>query len=287
MILLQHEIEGATTPITIAPMGDIQWAGDSTDLAIDQIREHIARANKMGALYVGLGDYVDFMSPSNRESWKTGKFYDTSRKVVEDKARDLTDNLLINILGVTRGRWIGLTSGHHYFNLKDGRTTDTYLAEKLGAHFLGFDTAIVRLLFKDKTHRQAIDIWLAHGRGWGQTPMSPLTVLDRVSHYVDADIYVMGHQTKKCFASADRMMPIFPNAKGGKPRLGHRTMHLVGAGGWTRGYKTDENPHGTYVEQGLMRPVTLGAPLIHIRPRWRNSQSAGTKVWDANITVEA
>lgn len=287
MILIQHEIEGTTTPLTIAPLGDIQWAGDPTDLALDQLREHIERANGLGARYIGLGDYVDFMSPSNRDSWRTGKFYDTARKVVEDKGKELTDDLLDKVLAPTRDRWIGLVSGHHYFALKDGRTTDTYLAEQLGAHFLGYDTAVIRLMFKDKSNRQSIDIWLAHGRGWGQAPMSPLTVLDRVSHYVDADVYVMGHQTKKCFASADRMVPLFPTVKGGKPRLGHRTMHLVGAGGWTRGYKTDGNPRGTYVENAIMRPVTLGAPLIHIRPRWRQSQSAGRTVWDANITVEA
>ena len=281
MRLIQYEAPRGS--LVIAPLGDIQWAGDKSDIVFDQLGEHVDRCLSLGAKFIGLGDYVDFMSPSNRESWKTGKFYDTARKVVDDKAKDLTDDLLKKILAPTKGHWLGLVSGHHYFPLKDGRTTDTYLAEQLGAHFLGEDTAMIRVVFQHGNCRNAIDIWMAHGRGNGQLPSAPINLLDRVSHYVDADIYVIGHQTKKCFASSDRMYPIYPQGRGLEPRLGHKTLHLVGAGGWTRGYKMNES---TYVEQAIMRPVTLGAPIIRVSPK-DQKDSRGIRTWRPNITVEA
>lgn len=304
MILIEHFVEGTPTqPITLAPLGDIQWAGRRDDLAFDHLTEHVQRACSLDAKFLGTGDYIDFASPSNRETFRTGHLYDNARRVVDDKAKELTDELVQKVLAPTAGRWLGLVSGHHYFPLKDGRTTDMYLAEQLGAQFLGEDTALVRLTWSDRVaggkkseggaryeaRRHSIDIWIAHGKGAGQSPASPMIVLDRVSQYFDADVYIMGHQTKKCYASANRVVPAFPTSRSrgisATPYLTHRSLHLVGAGGWTRGYVAGQHA-GTYVEKALMRPVTLGAPLIHIRPRWRDSQKAGFKVWDPNITVE-
>ena len=292
MILREYIVPGPpTTPLVIAPIGDIQWLGRREDLAFDHLVEHIERGAGMGALWLGLGDYIDFTSPSNRGIIRRSELYDNALRAIDDKAVELNSSLYEQVLYRTAGSWLGLVSGHHYHKLQDGSTTDHQLCRLLNAPFLGEDTALVRLTWRVSSnnteyeaHDQHVDIWLAHGKGAGQQPASPLIVLDRVAQYADADIYIMGHQTKKAYAAANRIVPVFPH--GGEPYLIHRALHLVGSGGWSRGYITGQEA-GTYVEKGIMRPVTLGAPFIHIRPRWRDSQTAGRKVWDPNITVEA
>jgi hypothetical protein len=277
MILHQHVIQGTRTPVVLAPLGDIQWTGRPEDVAVAHLGEHVTRACSMGALFLGLGDYIDFASPSNRETFRTGRLYETAHNVIEDTAYQLVADLYERVFRPTTGKWLGLVAGHHYYRFRDGSTTDMALARMLETTYWGEAQAVVRLTWQDKTHTQHLDIWLAHGTGSGRSPGSPIQVLDRVSQYIDADIYIMGHQTKRCVATIQRLVPVYPTK--GEPRLVHRTLYLVGAGGWMRGYRVGHE--ALYPEQQMLRPVALGAPLIHIRPRW----SGGS--WEPQVSVEA
>lgn len=281
MILSQHVVKGTTTPVTICPLGDIQWAGRESDLAFDHIQAHIERCLSLpNPLFIGMGDYVDFASPSNREALAKAPIYDTARRVVDDAAKALADEVYEKILKPTRGKWLGLLSGHHYYPLKSGGTTDMYLASKLDAEFLDV-CAVINLTFTDKTHHQSILLYTHHGCGDSVFPHGPLNKLYRVAPNWGVDIFLMGHQTKKAVGEFDYIEAVFPHK--GKPHLSHKTRHLVGTGGWTKGYQDGQT---TYVERGMLPPVALGQPLIHVRPVWRRSQTVGGQVWDSKVTVE-
>ena len=45
------------------------------------------------AYFVGTGDYVDFLSPSNRVRLANAGLYDTALQVIRDKATELVDEL--------------------------------------------------------------------------------------------------------------------------------------------------------------------------------------------------
>lgn len=282
MILREHCIDGTTTPVVVAPLGDIQWSGDRRDLAFDHLQAHVAALVKQQALFIGMGDYIDFMSPSNRKAWESGRFYDNTRKAVEATATDLTNEVYEKILQPTNGRWLGLLQGHHWFDYKNGATSDTELCRLLDAPYLGTN-GIVRLVFRDKAHTQEVLIWAHHGCGSSQFSHGPLLKLDRVARHWRCDIFLMGHQTKRAHGMYDFIEAVFPPK--GSPRLVHRTVHLVGTGGWSKGY-VEGQAEGTYVEQGMMSPVALGQPIIRIKPAWRTNKE-GVRLWEPKIAVEA
>ena len=278
MILSQHVIKGASTPVTICPLGDIQWAGDRNDLAFDSLQEHIARCLALpNPKFVGLGDYIDFASPSNREALAHAKLYDTARKVIADATKNLTDELYDKVLKPTKGMWLGMVNGHHHMNIPKVGDSDEYLADKLGAPFC-HELGLVQLRWDGGAE---VNILFFHGDGGSVFPWGPLNKLFRISPNFDADILLMGHQTKKAVGEYDFISPVFPTDS--EARLEHRTRHLVGTGGWTKGYV-----HGkqTYVSAGMYPPVALGQPIVHVRPTWRTSTATGAKVWSRGITVE-
>src|SRR5689334_21723076 len=98
-------------PIFVAPIGDIQWSGERGPTSKDILKRHIDRCLKLDAWYIGLGDYIDFMSPSNRQRFKEAGLYDTAQDVVDDKALELTYELYEKFLRPTKGRWLGMLHG--------------------------------------------------------------------------------------------------------------------------------------------------------------------------------
>jgi hypothetical protein len=69
---------------------------------------------EQGAYFIGMGDYIDFMSPSNRARFQNAGLYDTTVKSVDDKARSLVEDLWLKALKPSKGRWLGLLEGNQY-----------------------------------------------------------------------------------------------------------------------------------------------------------------------------
>lgn len=284
--------QGDHRPVVVAPLGDIQWAGVRGPTAKDILKEHIARCLEENAWFLGMGDYIDFMSPSNRQRFKAAALYDTAEDVVDDKALDLTLELYQEFLAPTKGRWLGMLHGHHFTWLKTGDTTDQRLCQLLGTRFLGTQ-AYLRLQFciPGSSTRGNVTIWAHHGCGGGQKAGAPLgKIEDQAASFPGADIYVMGHTTKSPVAPIEQ---IYPRWHGhGAPDLIHKRVYLVNSGGFAKGHAKGAMqgrvPMGGYVEQGMMRPASLGAPLIRIEPN-RTKQLGvrnGMGTWAPRIRVE-
>src|SRR3990167_8343006 len=99
--------------------------------------------------------------------------YDTAERLIEEWAMQHVEELK-EIMRPTKGRWIGMVEGHHFYEFSDGSTTDTELCRFLEAPFLG-TTGMVRLQFvkqygdASKSHpvTTTCDIWMHHGSGGG------------------------------------------------------------------------------------------------------------------------
>lgn len=287
------------SPIVIAPIGDIQWAGKRGPTAKDILKEHIARCLDLDALFVGLGDYTDFMSPSNRQRMRAAALYDTAEDVVDDKALDLVLELYEDYLKPTKGRWAGLVHGHHYHQLKTGETTDQRLCQLLDTTFLG-TSAYIRLNFvtRDRTKDRpsqafTTTLFVHHGAGGGQKVTAPLLKLENLLPYWDADIFMLGHMTKQASAPIPRITPRWVGR--GAPDLIHRRIYIIGCGGFAKGYAEramqGRVPMGGYVEQKMLNPTSLGAPIIRITPKlaFKNERHRGgreTQTWSPEIRVE-
>lgn len=258
----------------IVPLGDLQYGSEACDF--DRFKRHVEWAVALpNAYFLGMGDYVDFGSPSNRASLRAliekGELYDTAQDLVDNAAQAHLEELL-EVLEPTKGRWLGLLEGHHFWTFADGTTSDTRLCQALGAPFLG-TCALVQVRFRQAkpTHKQAPSfvIWCHHGRGSGQMQGSPLNKLEQVTKAFDADVYLIGHHHKKASAKMQRLAGIWgPTGKG---RLLHKNVIIAGTGGFLKGYmqgsKRGSVARGGYVEQGMMVPVALGGVVIWARPK--------------------
>jgi hypothetical protein len=270
--------KSSITPVTICPLGDIQWAGDEADLAYDRLALHLKDClSRPTPLFVGMGDYIDFASPSNRERLTDAKLYDTAKRVIADASKGLVDDLYRRLLKPTEGKWLGLTQGHHHHPVLLGKSksnedltmdSDVYLAGLLKAKWLD-EFGFVRLTWPGGG---VFHVVVYHGKGSSVFPWGPLNQLWRLVPNFHADLLLMGHQTKKAMAETDRLM--FPET-GDKVR--HMTVKIVGTGGWTKGYIPGRR---TYISEAGLSPVALGQPMVHLRPHVVDGR------WDVGMTVE-
>lgn len=287
MELVSHvmPMRNRQSEVLLMPVGDIQWYGDGAAVALGMLQRHIDWGVKQGAYFLGMGDYIDAFSPSNRERFKSAHLYDTAMRAVDDKAEDLVNDLFNKALKPSKGRWLGLLEGHHFHEFRNGTTTDQLLADKLDAKFLG-TSAYVRLQFQRMTSKGNVVIWCHHGRGGGRRLSGPLNQLDVLPAHWHGDIFLVGHHHKKVVGPVDYQIPLW-HSKGA--RLVHRTKILACTGGFLKGYVPGSRqglvPRGGYVEQAMLPPVALGGVLVRIRPRW--CRENGQDVWLPDLSVEA
>ncbi len=279
--------KGDHRSIYIAPLGDIQWAGRKGSTALDALKRHVERIVELDARVIGMGDYIDFMSPSNRQRMRTAALYDTATDVVDEKAMDLVHELYELALKPLKGRVIGLLEGHHFAELKDGTTTDQRLCEMLGARFLG-TSAVIRCQFVVGTAQRCnLVLWAHHGAGGGQKLAAPLNKMENLTPYWQGiDVFLNGHTTK---APAVPMNTVIPRWHGrGAPDLVHKKTYLVSTGGFAKAYgvgaKQGRVPRGDYAEQKMLNPAVIGAPLIRIVPRFAYTHT--TSQWAPDVSVE-
>lgn len=259
----------------IMPIGDLQLdpniPGRERAADVERFKRHIQWGVDHGAYYIGMGDYIDTISPTNRDKLKAAGFYDSFMDMAEKGANELEDELQ-EILAPTRGRWLGLLEGHHFYPHDDGTTTDTRLAAYLGCPFLG-TSAMVQVKFKPENRHAApnFTIWAHHGRAGGGLLGTPLNQLEKVLKSFDADVYLVGHHHKKVAGKYPIIKAEF-GERGGKPKLVHKNRILACTGSFLKGYLQDSRREGRarggYVEAGMMNPVALGGVVIWARPHY-------------------
>src|SRR5712691_9830392 len=263
-------------PTLIYFIGDIQWAGRNNDVALDMLNETIAEAlskedEGYTVRFIGMGDYTDFASPSNRARITQANLYDNAIATIEDKAVALVHEIYALALKPTTGKWLGVVEGHHLFDLRSGKTTDMELCELLKAPFLG-TTGLLRLAFSPPSAPKGkseipVTIWFHHGVGNGMTGYYPLTRLEKKSaEWEQVDVFAIGHTTKMAMEFQNKVFPRWRTND-----LAHRKVILMGTGGYSKCYvegaMQGNVPRGGYAERGMMNAAILGSPILKIRPR--------------------
>ena len=269
----QLQIPMPWKPLDIWFIGDLQWAGNKQGGTALSYLQHTIKtalaeeANGKIVRFVGMGDYTDFASPSNRSRLKAANLYDTATDIIDQKAEELTEEIG-DYLKPTRGKWLGMVEGHHLHELKDGTTTDMRLCAMLDAQFLG-TTGLLNLVFTRTGTRLPVVIWFHHGVGSGQTGYYPLARLEKVAAvWEGVDIFAMGHTTKK---AAEWTNKCFPRWDRRNHDVSHRKVTLLGTGGYSKYYvegaMQGRVPRGGYAEQRMLAPAVIGSPVVHIRPQ--------------------
>lgn len=212
------------------------------------------------ARFVGVGDYTDGVSPSNRKhlmaAYIKGELYDTAQEMMADAARAQVQTF-IDIIRPTRGRWDFLLEGHHYYKYQQGRelrTTDQDIAEWLGCPHLGDGEALVTYNFKD----DPLHMYATHGQSKSASGSlaAALNQLERQMREHTCHIYLTGHFHTIVTARASKLRP-HP-----KDDWASSDSVLVCGGSWMHSRVKGKT---SYAEAGLMVPLAVGAPMIWAR----------------------
>ena len=243
-------------PHYIIPFGDIHRFAPLCDN--EKWFEFIEWArNKPNCLFLGMGDYFDFMSYSERKA-TAQVLHESSYKTIEDMVLDHT-NTLLDEIEFMRGKLIGFIEGNHYGLLQSGITTTQYMCEKLKAKYLGV-SSFIRLSFSYGEKRASIDIWAHHGRGASRLSGGSINTVEQMSNIGEANIYLMGHDHRKSVALKTRLAL----SAGSELKLSQHKILLGRTGSFLKGY-VDGEP--SYIARGAMSPTDLGTLKIELTPK--------------------
>jgi hypothetical protein len=187
--------------IDIQPFGDIHRDADGCN--VDKFKSFLAYARELAekptTRFIGLGDYNDFASASERQKLHT-LHESTDKKMDRWALYDV--KRLAHELSFMKGKLIGLMHGNHEWMFQNGKLGTEVLCELLECPFLGYASYVrIKVLHEDKRFLQNIgyfDIFGSHGKGGGQLIGSPYNSLEKMDKiFPSADIYLMGHDHKK------------------------------------------------------------------------------------------
>lgn len=239
------------------PVADVQTGADGVDEA--GFREYIREAlQDPFARFIGVGDYTDGISPSNRKvlaaSFVKGELYDTLHSMIDDAAQRNVKYFTHLVRG-TEGMWDFLLKGHHTYDYVLGdrvRNTDQDIADAVRAPYLGAGIAVVSYQFASG---RPLRVWARHGEGSGDTFAAPLNSAEKQMRAFNADIYFIAHHHKNVAGAAVKL----DEDPMSETELKAQDARLVGCGSWLRGFLKDKV---SYAEEGLMVPLATGAPIV-------------------------
>jgi hypothetical protein len=249
------------TPLRIVPFGDIHRHAPACD--VDRWKRWCRQAEADDTpytFYIGLGDYDDLCSASERAILDNPNLHGTTKETWSAWAMEQTLDLCKEI-EFMRGRILGLGEGNHYWQFKDGTTSTQAMCDYLKCQWLG-TVSYYRLSvsFKTLANRSSIDLFIAHGKSGGKllgTQVNQVEDMTRITPY--ADIYIQGHNHKRIAAPSSVLEMV--SGKANELVVKDRQQFFCRSGSFLRGYL--ENTE-SYVAGGLMRPADLGGILLTV-----------------------
>ena len=257
----QIEFDNYNEPIYLFPFGDIHRSSPSCD--VDRWLEFLNWAkSKKRAYYLGMGDYDDLASTSERAILNNKNLHDSTIRTLDEHYKEHTDSFHkeIEFMG---DRLIGLLEGNHYQDLQSGMTTTQYLADKMGCKYLGV-SSFIRLVLKHKKRNtsQKLDIWAHHGKGASKLVGGSLNRVEQMLTSANADIYLMGHDHKKSAGYVNTLE--LKQSNRSSLKLSSRKKLLARTGSFLKSYTPGEV---SYVADMALNPADLGVIKIELTPR--------------------
>lgn len=239
---------------TLRPVGDIHRDSDAfADDVWETFKTDSMKRKKM--LYLGMGDYFDNFSTSERIVLGDDRLHETTIKTFEKMARQKVKDLA-NELSFMRGHLLGLLGGNHFISFVNGTSSDMLLAGELDTTYLG-SCAVIRVAFQEKSKHNggtaAIDIFAHHGRGGGRTATGHLMAVEKMAQMFECDIYLQGHDHSRAVIPLGDKLRVVDSGR----NLVLRSRHcFIGrTGSFLRGYVDKKT---SYTTDSLLPPSSLG-----------------------------
>ena len=212
--------------------------------------------------FLGLGDYDDMASTSERDLFFRAKLHDTTVKTLDDVADNRVKEFCKE-LDFMKNRTIGLIEGNHYYQFDSGQTSTMKMADHLKCKYLG-GVSIIRLVFvagQTANKKVSLDIYAHHTAGaksgGGRREGSSLNKIEDMSHVWDADIYLAGHDHKFNLGMPSMMYLDH------RMRVKQKERLLIRTGSYQKGYVPETKG---YVPTFSGKANFLGSPIVILRP---------------------
>ena len=248
---------------TLIPFGDVHR--DSPHCAVERWKEDLEEWSKIkNALFLGLGDYTDFLSTSERQCVGRGELHDSTKTSLDNLAKARIKEMAKE-LSFMRGKIVGLVNGNHYYQFENGTTGDHMLADALGCKFLGVAT-FVRIVFKwpgrQRARTSSIDVFAHHGAGTGQKPHTSLGAVARMAEWAEADIVLQGHDHKRGALPLNPILTLSRNNHG-ELHVKERQRWIGRTGSYLKAYVDGERGYNVDAGRG---PCSLGHIQFQLTP---------------------
>lgn len=238
--------------VKIIPFGDVHR--DSPAFSNDYWDRFLARAKSCtNAFFLGMGDYMDGYSTSERAIMYSNGLHESSRKRHDEDGRGRI-RALAKELSFMKGRVIGILNGNHYQSYSDGTNGDQYLANLLDARYMGVCGAFRLQLKVNKTRSTAMTLVAHHGRGAGTTAGGRMNSVEKLaSYWPEAEIVLMGdNHARGVLPLGDKLMLVRA-----KERLivKSRKTFIGRTGSFLKSYEPETS---SYVVDACLPPASLG-----------------------------
>ena len=256
------EFDNYNEPIYLFPFGDIHRTSPNCD--VERWLEFLDWAkHKKRAYFLGMGDYLDIASTSERMILNNKNLHDSTLTTL-DGYYEVETIRFWNEIKFMNGRLIGILGGNHYGEFQSGITTDQYLAQKMKCKYLGVN-AFIKLSLKQKGRNTSntLDIWCHHGKGASTMVGGSLNRVEKMLFAADADIYLMGHDHRK---SCSYVPTMELTGQGNSLRLVQKKKLIARTGSFLKGYVDGKK---SYVADAALNPTDLGLLKIELTPRMK------------------
>lgn len=285
----QYEIPYQKTPYTFHLHGlcDLQLGNGSTSLSVIKTRIKEICDDSVDSGVIIPGDIEDEDRPSTREI-RAATFAGRGEVIRRDAEnhRDWVDRHVIPILlplqKKTKYGIMGIIAGHHWRYLTPVQNSAEYICQELTrlsgkpVPYLGQMMAYLDLRFVSQGKSCRKLGLIMHGEGGGQTKASTIAKLERAAQGFEGDFFIRGHDCQLLATKTDKLYPK-ESKRGSDPEMRSRTIAMLNLGAATRGYEMNRNA-SSYIEQGMLRPCTLGWGTIKFSLRrayeWEDRSSS-------------
>ena len=276
-----------TTELSIHFLGDIHYDSPACDRQAFEVDvAAIKRQHDAGEPYaiVLMGDYLDRCSDSERGKLVKASVHESTQATWDRGAlRDITE--FLDTIWFAKDHILGVVQGNHYWTFLTGdlkgKSSDAYMAEKLGCKWLGF-LSYIRLTLtvgKARSTRVPLDLCVCHGgRGGGKLAGTSINQVDDLRRiFPGASVYAMGHNHQ---AGAVPASALFAHALQGNTAKGgldirEKKQLLIRTGSYLKAY---EQNTPSYAVRALYKPATLGHAEVQVRVLRLRSQDGGQAV---------
>lgn len=246
-------------PVRIVFFGDVHR--DSPNHAKRKWQEFLEYARGLkDAYFLGMGDYVDSASTSERQCLANSAFHESTLQQIEDLAEDKV-KLLAKELSFMQGRLIGLINGNHYFSFPSGVNTDQKLAGLLRTKYLGV-CSFIRIYFDSCGRYASRDIFAHHGMGASRMIGGSLNRVAQMLEGAEADWVVMGHDHKKGAVPGTPRLRLSHSSRSGL-KVEQRESWIIRSGSYLASY---EDGVTNYNVDACRTPASLGHVELLITP---------------------